>query len=124
MLRYRIVAYVWLVLGTVGFALSVTESIQLLRLGQTLSDGSDILAALFCGVAAISAIGMLRRRRWASYLTSFVAAVFFLYCLSFIVMVGVLFGPFFFSGACAGLALAAYTFYVLRIVRLRERSKV
>jgi len=120
MTHYRIIGSVWLLFGVIGFVLSAIEGLRCLNMGDPLTDGavvSSFIASIFCALAAVTSIGLFRARGWARICGTIMAIIFSLYCLSFILMVGLEYGAFWFLASCLGVLLSAYTLTVIWVFR-------
>jgi hypothetical protein len=111
MIHFRIIASIWVLFGAVG-ALACARDALGLSSGEEFDGGavaSLLLALPFCLSTVVIGLGLYRARRWAVICTRFVAALFLLYCLSFVLMSH-------FSFAWAGLIGVAFAVYSLYIV--------
>jgi uncharacterized membrane protein (DUF2068 family) len=95
MLHLRIIGIVWMAFGSLGAFWSVIDFVR--NFAANAFKGpiqSDIIAFAFCVAAAIAGYGVWRHRRWARLVCAFVSVIFLLYAASFLLMVGLEFGVF------------------------------
>lgn len=120
MVRYRIVAFTWFVLGVAGFLLSAVECLRLLHQGEPFSSGSvvsTLIGLVFCIFSATAGLGLLRSKRWTRAFVTVLAALLIFYCLIFLLMIGLRFGVVA-TGACLlGLTIGCYTLLVIWILK-------
>jgi hypothetical protein len=125
MTHYRVVGSIWLLFGITGFALCAIEWLRLLRLGEPLTGGDMVSACIaigFCALAVVTSVGLLRGRGWARIVFGIIGVLLGLYCLSFLVMVGLEFGPFCYALCWLGGAFVAYTLTVVMMCRPHEQN--
>jgi hypothetical protein len=91
MAHRRALGITWLILASIGFVLSVREFVRITRLDHSFDNGT-LIAAIFCAVAAIAAVGSIRAKAWSQPLLVTVSVLVALYCMLFIAMVSLEFG--------------------------------
>jgi hypothetical protein len=116
MTHYRIIGSIWLLFGVIGLVLCFIECLRLLLMGESLTGGdvvSTLIGSGFCALAVATSMGLFRARGWARIVVSIVAVLLALYCLSFLVMVGLEFGVLAYISSWLGVAFVAYTLVVI-----------
>ena len=124
MRHYWIISCFWLFLGIAGLVFSGIECVSLLRLGDSLSDGSVIstlIAGSFCMLATFGAVGLLRMRRWSRDMMPILASLLCLYLLSFLGMVAMEFGVVAYISSWLGVVFVVDTLWVIWRVRNHHR---
>jgi hypothetical protein len=125
MIHYRIIGSLWLLFGVIGFVITAAECVRLLQMDGLNIDGamaSTLLGSGFCALVVTMAIGLIRGRTWSRLLARVVAVLLMLYCLSFILMVALEFGPVAFTAAWLGVVFGVYTLIALSRLKQNERD--
>jgi|GEM_PF-6434117 len=124
MLHFRVIGFGWFLFGGIGVALCGAEFWRYLQPGSQFFNGaviSTLIGLVFCITAAATGCGLFCFRRWARITGGIIAILFCLYCLSFVLMVGREFGTMWYGASWLGFCFAAYTLFVIWILRPQDR---
>ncbi len=84
---------------------------------------SDIIGLVFCFAWSLTGYGLLRRWHWARLSAGVLCLLLLLYCLSYLLMVGLEFGPIALAGICGAVLVSLYSLGVILIVRPTKNAR-
>lgn len=120
MIHYRIIATTWFVAGMIGLCLSGIEFIHSVGGAERFAGGSLFGGYVDLGyfiIVVLTALLLLRPRRWVRVLAGLVAMPVWTICGSLLVVVGSHLGSVLLVENCLAIVLAAYAIAVCWFVR-------
>jgi hypothetical protein len=116
--RMRLQSFLWLLVGGACIIVSCREIVRLASSRQVAFDGAMVttcLTSIFGILACAVAFGTFKSLRWSFWVAGICSSVLSLYCVCFLLMVGLRFGIVAFAACLGGLVIAGFTlFNVLR----------